>query len=71
MTISRGGAAERARELGGWGEHWGLTDGDGQHSAGSISIGQEINKYDRRTTDDRAPGSRRAKLGREITTEWS
>ena len=49
----------------------GLTDGDRQHLAGRISIGREIDKDKGRMTDDQAPGSGRAKLGIEITTEWS
>ena len=56
---------------GGERDHGGLTDRDGKHLAGRINIGQEIDEDDGRTTDERAPGSGRAKLRREITMEWS
>ena len=52
------------------GDHGGLTDRDRKHLTGRINIGQDINKDDGRMTDDRAPGSGREKLGREITMEW-
>ena len=68
---SQEGATEVAREQWGGGEHGVLMDGDRQHLVGRISIGQEIDKGDIQTTGDRSPGSGRAKLGREITTEWS
>ena len=71
MERYQGGGGGGGAGTGGGGEHGGLKDGDGQHLTGRISIGQEINKDNGKTTDDRAPGSVRVKLGREITTEWS
>ena len=53
------------------GEHGGMTDGDRQRLAGRNRIGREINKGDGRTTDDRAPGSGQAKLGGDVTKDWS
>ena len=49
----------------------GLMDRNWKKSMGRISIGWEIDKDNRQTTDNQAPGSGREKLGREITTEWS
>ena len=56
---------------GGGVDHEGLTNGYKQHLAGSIIIGRAINKDDGQMMDEQSPGSGRAKLGREITTEWS
>ena len=68
---SRGVATEGEQERGVGGEHGGLMVGYRQHLVGMISIGREIDKYDKRMTNDQAPGSGRAKLGKESTMEWS
>ena len=68
--ILRGGGGG-GTGTGGRAAHGRLTDGDGQHLAGRIRIGREINKDNGRMTDDQAPGSGREKVGRQITTDWS
>ena len=52
------------------GKHGGLTDGGGQQLVGRISIEQETDEDNIRTTDNGARGIGEEKLGREITMEW-
>ena len=68
--ILRGGGGG-GTGTGGRAAHGRLTDGDGQHLAGRIRIGREINKDNGQTAYDQAPGSRKAKLGRKIPMGWS
>ena len=60
----------RGRGKGGGGDREGLKDGSGKRSAVRNSVRREIDEGDEQTTDDIAPGSGRAKLRGEVTTEW-
>ena len=61
----RGGAETRG------GRSCGVEVQVGQHLVGRISTGQEIDEGDGKTTDDQTPGSGQAKIGGEVTIEWS